>query len=73
MKHTETKITPSGFTSTVSFFERLFYMDDTKSVINVPDSDNHRTFSKQFSNQLHFLNSSRKPAISMLTRTTRQQ
>ncbi|MBR1658321.1 MAG: hypothetical protein IJ697_07640 [Synergistaceae bacterium] len=49
MQHTETKVTPSGFTLMVSFFERLFKGDNAKSIINMPNSDNPKTFSKEYS------------------------
>ncbi|MBQ9574860.1 MAG: hypothetical protein IJR27_06250, partial [Synergistaceae bacterium] len=49
MQHTETKVTPGGFTSFISFFERLFKGDNTKSIINMPNSDNPKTFTKQYS------------------------
>ena len=49
MQHTETKVTPSGFTQFISFFERLFKGDNTKSVINMPNTDNPKTFTKKYS------------------------
>ncbi|MBQ6971691.1 MAG: hypothetical protein IJP86_04965, partial [Synergistaceae bacterium] len=48
MRQTEKKVTPSGFTSTVSFFDRLFNGDKATG-IKMPDSDNPKTFSKEFS------------------------
>ena len=48
MQHTETKVTPGGFTLFVSFFERLFKGDNAKSVINMPNPDNPKTFTKQY-------------------------
>ncbi|MBQ6772595.1 MAG: hypothetical protein IJP48_00880 [Synergistaceae bacterium] len=47
MQHTETKVTPSGFTSTVCFFDRLFNGDKATG-IKMPDSDNPKTFSKEY-------------------------
>ncbi|MBQ7733030.1 MAG: hypothetical protein IJT58_03315 [Synergistaceae bacterium] len=49
MQHTETKVTPGAFTSTVSFFERLFGGDNIKGAINMPNTDNPKTFTKQYS------------------------
>lgn len=48
MQHTEKKVTPSGFTSTVGFFDRLF-RGDKATGIKMPDSDNPKTFSKEYS------------------------
>ncbi|MBQ3398623.1 MAG: hypothetical protein IJG51_07035, partial [Synergistaceae bacterium] len=48
MRQTEKKVTPSGFTSTVSFFDRLFNGDKATG-LKMPDSDNPKTFSKEFS------------------------
>ena len=48
MQHTEKKVTPSGFTSTISFFDRLFNGDKATG-IKMPDSDNPKTFSKEYS------------------------
>ncbi len=47
MQHTEKKVTPSGFTSTISFFDRLFNGDKATG-IKMPDSDNPKTFSKEY-------------------------
>ena len=48
MQHTEKNVTPSGFTSTVSFFDRLFNGDKATG-INMPNSDNPKTFTKEYS------------------------
>ena len=48
MQHTEKKVTPSGFTATVGFFDRLFNGDKATG-IRMPDSDNPKTFSKEYS------------------------
>ena len=48
MQHTEKKVTPSGFTATVSFFDRLFNGNKATG-IKMPDSDNPKTFSKEYS------------------------
>ena len=48
MQHTETRVIPGGFTLFVSFFERLFKGDNTKSVINMPNPDNPKTFTKRY-------------------------
>ncbi|MBQ7665995.1 MAG: hypothetical protein IJS42_04700, partial [Synergistaceae bacterium] len=48
MQHTETKVEPGGFTQTVSFFDRLINGDKATG-IKMPDSDNPKTFSKEYS------------------------
>ena len=48
MQHTEKKVTPSGFTATVGFFDRLINGDKATG-IRMPNSDNPKTFSKQYS------------------------
>ncbi|MBQ9404260.1 MAG: hypothetical protein IJU15_04680, partial [Synergistaceae bacterium] len=48
MQHTEKNVTPSGFTMTTSFFDRLFN-GDKASGIKMPDSDNPKTFTKEYS------------------------
>ncbi len=48
MKHTETKVTPGPFTSMIRFFERLFKGDSAKSIIKQPNSDNPKTFTKEY-------------------------
>lgn len=48
MRETEKKVTPSGFTSTVNFFDRLFNGDKARG-IKMPDTDNPKTFSKEYS------------------------
>ncbi|MBQ7733546.1 MAG: hypothetical protein IJT58_05960, partial [Synergistaceae bacterium] len=48
MQHTETKVTPGGFTSTVCFFDRLFNGEEAGNVIHMPDTDNPKTFSKEY-------------------------
>ena len=47
MQHTEKKVTPSGFTSTISFFDKLFNGNKATGV-KMPDSDNPKTFSKEY-------------------------
>ncbi|MCR5347308.1 MAG: hypothetical protein K6E38_05970 [Fretibacterium sp.] len=49
MQHTETKVTPSGFTATSTFFDRLIKGDKSTGGIKMPDSDNPKTFSKEYS------------------------
>lgn len=48
MQHTETNVTPSVFTSTASFFDRLIN-GEKASGMNMPDTDNPKTFSKEYS------------------------
>ncbi len=48
MQHTEKNVTPSGFTMTTSFFDRLFNGDKATG-IKMPDSDNPKTFTKEYS------------------------
>ena len=48
MQHAEKNVTPSGFTATVGFFDRLFNGDKAKG-LTMPDSDNPKTFSKEYS------------------------
>ena len=48
MQHTEKTVTPSGFTMTTSFFDRLINGENAKG-LNMPESDNPKTFSKEYS------------------------
>ena len=48
MQHTEKTVTPSAFTSTISFFDRLFNGDKATGV-KMPESENPKTFSKEYS------------------------
>ena len=48
MQHTEKTVTPSGFTSTISFFDKLINGDKATG-LRMPDSDNPKTFSKEYS------------------------
>ena len=47
MQHTEKNVTPSTFTQTVSFFDRLFNGKNATGV-KMPASENPKTFSKEY-------------------------
>jgi hypothetical protein len=49
MQHTEKNVTPSGFTAMTNFFDRLFNGDKASGIIKMPDSENPKTFSKEYS------------------------
>ncbi len=48
MQHTEKTVTPSAFTMTTSFIDRLINGDKATG-INMPETDNPKTFSKEYS------------------------